>query len=236
LSAFVQGIWSASVSSSEKNWIEKPMHSDAGSGILFNLSHEIVLADDVLPVGVIMLPVKKRTETICLPPGAVLSGIRFHPAIGYGILGRHYQKPTLLSPQDDQLYQLYRLHSKIHLQEGDARIDTLYHWITQSMNFTHVIPDALEKALDHIALDNAPGQLTNHISLSQRQIERHFKTWLGMTPKYYQRILRIKKAMNYLRTTPNADLADVALRFGFSDQAHMTREFRSIAKTTPGKV
>ncbi len=72
--------------------------------------------------------------------------------------------------------------------------------------------------------------------MSQRQIERLFKLWLGMTPKYYQRILRVKKVINFLRVHKKVNLADVSQQFGFSDQAHMTREFRAIACATPAQI
>ena len=57
-----------------------------------------------------------------------------------------------------------------------------------------------------------------------------------MTPKQYQRILRVKRTINYIREHGQTNLAEVAQQFGFSDQAHMTREFRAIARLTPGKV
>jgi len=57
-----------------------------------------------------------------------------------------------------------------------------------------------------------------------------------MTPKHYQRILRIKKTIYFLRLHKNANLANVAHQFGFSDQAHMTREFKAIAHITPKQV
>lgn len=67
-------------------------------------------------------------------------------------------------------------------------------------------------------------------------MERLFRQWLDMTPKQYQRILRVKNAATFLLSHPDARLAEVALAFGFSDQAHMCREFRALASTTPGKV
>jgi AraC-like DNA-binding protein len=44
-----------------------------------------------------------------------------------------------------------------------------------------------------------------------------------MTPKHYQRILRIKKVICFLLLHRNVNLADVAQQLGFSDQAPMTR-------------
>lgn len=184
-----------------------------------------------------MLPVKKQAENIVLVSGAQLAGIRFHPAIGYGVLGKHYDKPTLLLPEEDELYNLYQVFSELRTQkDNDRQVKALYLWAKKNLDFTNVIPDSLEKALESIEQDEALGQLNESIKLSQRQVERLFKLWLGMTPKHYQRILRIKKAISFLRRHKNVNLADVSQQFGFSDQAHMTREFRTIACITPGQV
>jgi len=215
----------------------KPLYSDAGSGILFNLVGDVTIGNEVLPEGVIMLPINKHAKNIILASGAQLAGIRFHPAVGYGVLGQHYDKPTLLLPEQDQLYNLYRIYSKLRMQKDNERqIETLYLWADKNLDFTNVIPDSLEKALECIEQDEAPGELSGSIELSQRQIERLFKLWMGMTPKHYQRILRIKKAICFLRLHKNINLVDVAQQFGFSDQAHMTREFRAIACITPGQI
>jgi AraC-like DNA-binding protein len=235
LSAFVQGIWSASVTQSDS--VIKPLYSDAGSGILFNLVGDVTIGNDVLPEGVIMVPIKKRAQNIVLAPGARLAGIHFHPAIGYGVLGQHYDKPTLLLPEQDQMYNLYQIYSELRMKKGNEKqIETLYQWTKLNLSFINVIPDSLEKALECIEQHEPLGQLNESIELSQRQVERLFKLWLGMTPKHYQRILRIKRAICFLRKHKKASLVDVAQQFGFSDQAHMTREFRAIACITPGKI
>ncbi len=235
LSAFVQGIWSASVTSPEP--VVKPLYSDGGSGIFFNLAGEVIINNETLPKGVIMLPVQKVAENITMGADAILAGIRFHPAIGYGVLGQHYNRITRLAPEDDNLYHLYQIYAELQeQQDDDARVDALYRWAAANLDFTHVIPDTLERALDCIRQEVSPGLLGERLDLSQRQIERIFKLWLGMTPKHYQRISRIKKAMNYLRLHKNSSLVDVAQQFGFSDQAHMTREFRTIACITPSQL
>ncbi len=235
LSTLIQGIWSASVSDS--NSIVKPLYSDAGSGIIFNFSGDVIIGNETLPEGVIMLPVKKQAENIVLSPGAQLAGIRFHPAVGYAVLGQHYAKPSLLFAEEDQPYKLYHLYHKLRmLKDNNSKVEALGRWANKNLNLTKVIPDSLEKALECIDQDQALGQLSDRIALSQRQIERIFKLWLGMPPKYYQRILRVKKAICFLQLYKGVNLVDAAQQFGFSDQAHMTREFRTIAHITPGQI
>lgn len=196
-----------------------------------------MIGRDTLHEGVIMLPINKQAQRIVLSPGAQLAGIRFHPAIGYGVLGRHYDKPTLLSPEQDEQYRLYQIYNQLRLHKGNSSsLEILNLWAKKNLDFTNVLPDSLDKALQCIERDELLGQLSDSIDLSQRQIERIFKLRLGMTPKYYQRILRIKKTISFLRQHPNPNLADVAQQFSFSDQAHMTREFRAIACVTPTQV
>ncbi|WP_232824789.1 helix-turn-helix domain-containing protein [Algibacillus agarilyticus] len=235
LSAIVQGIWSAATLASQS--IERSLYSDAGSGIIFNLSGQLILDNEVIPEGVIMLPVNKQVATITIPAGAKLAGIRFLPAIGYGVLGQHFDKPTWLSPKDDNLYNLYQLfHVLRSTHFDDDLIDVIHQWALKRIDFTNVIPTTLEKAFEHIDQELTLAEFKQTTELSQRQIERMFKLWLGMTPKHYQRILRIKKAICFLRLNQGANLVEVAQAFGFSDQAHMTREFRLIACITPGQI
>jgi hypothetical protein len=42
----------------------KPLYSDAGSGVIFNLSGDLIIGDQVMPEGVIMLPTKKTAELL----------------------------------------------------------------------------------------------------------------------------------------------------------------------------
>lgn len=231
----MQGIWSASAG--QATTIEKPLYSDASSGILFNLTGQVAIGAEVLPQGVFVLPVTKHAQHIVMPSGAELAGIRFHPAVGYGLFREHFHQPRLLPIDEGHLYGLYDVYDKLkNIVSHDRRIALLYAWGEAYLDLPSVIPGSLAKALEAIEQGKKPSQLGETVELSQRQIERMFKLWLDMTPKRYQRILRIKQVIEFLRSEGSVSLADVAQQFGFSDQAHMTREFRAIGDITPGKM
>ncbi|MCE2596627.1 helix-turn-helix domain-containing protein [Motilimonas cestriensis] len=230
-------MWSASVSELQSEPITKSLYTDASSGILFHLAGDIKIGSKLLPPGVIFQPVSKVSEQISLFPGTQLAGLRFHPAIGYGVLGQHFDHPTPLTANIDYFDDLKALYSDLQLiNNNQSRIDTLCCWAREHMALKQVIPESLQLALKHIALDATLADLDSQVSLSQRQIERLFKRWLEISPKQYQRILRVQKTINYLREHKAVTLVDVSQQFGFSDQAHMTREFRSIASITPSKL
>jgi len=62
---------------------------------------------------------------------------------------------------------------------------------------------------------------------------RAFRQTVGLTPHGYQLQARIRKAHGLLRR--GHPIADVSFAVGFSDQAHLTRAFKSIMGGTPGQ-
>jgi AraC-like DNA-binding protein len=57
---------------------------------------------------------------------------------------------------------------------------------------------------------------------------------LGRGPKWVARRSRLQEVALALATTDD-DLAEVANRLGYTDQAHLTRDFRAVAGVTPGQ-
>ena len=216
--------------------VSKPLYSDAGSGVIFNFSGDLIIGDEQIGEGVILLPVNTKTQSITLGPRARLAGVRFLPAIGYGVLGKKYDKPTLLESSEDDLFSLNELFDKLKSLSSACLLEELQYWVENQLDFTNLLPESLVNALDYIQGEEELAQLASVTNLSQRQVERIFKLWLGITPKHYQRILRVKNAIAFLKSQPTSNLALVAQEFGFSDQAHMTREFRAIASVTPSKI
>lgn len=236
LSNEIQGVWSASVSPQSEKSVQRWLHSDACSGILFIFDREINLNEVLLPQGVYLLPVSKQAQLIALPPGAKLMGVRFHPGVSFGIFGTLYQQPTSLKldVKDDFTADLDSLYWRLATLEGYyAQITALYRWLHKTIIPAKVVPYSLTHALNVLNHHVDVAALNQGVSLSQRQIERQFQQWLSMTPKYYQRLLRVKNTMSTLKQGDTLPLVTIALEQGFTDQAHMTREFKHIARITP---
>ena len=65
-----------------------------------------------------------------------------------------------------------------------------------------------------------------------RTLERKFKQAAGYTVKDVSGLMRFEQARNYLWLYPDANLAGLAHELGYTDQAHLSREFKRYSSTT----
>src|SRR5271154_4658678 len=67
---------------------------------------------------------------------------------------------------------------------------------------------------------------------SEAHFSRSFKRTFGQSPHSFVVRRRVEFAAHYMLTT-NASLSDIALRCGFTDQAHLCKHFRLAVGQTP---
>ena len=66
-----------------------------------------------------------------------------------------------------------------------------------------------------------------------RTLERNFKQSSGYTVKDVSGLMRFEKVRNQLWLHPNSNIAGLAYKLGYTDQAHLSREFKRYSGTTP---
>jgi AraC-like DNA-binding protein len=80
-------------------------------------------------------------------------------------------------------------------------------------------------------------ELSRWLGLSSRQIQRRFTAAVGYGPKLFQSVLRFQRLLNEAHGAgARRTLADLAANAGYSDQAHMTREFQRFANCPPASL
>ncbi len=80
--------------------------------------------------------------------------------------------------------------------------------------------------------ENLKPQVIN-AALSQRQLQRRHKACTGVSFQTLQSIWRFRKVWESLEANPHQSLLPLALRSGYSDQSHMSRDFKRLANITP---
>ncbi|HLM68876.1 MAG TPA: AraC family transcriptional regulator, partial [Longimicrobium sp.] len=77
-------------------------------------------------------------------------------------------------------------------------------------------------------------QLGRVLHVSDRQLQRRLLSAVGYAPKTLHRILRFQRLLALAHAAgADASLSALALRAGYADQAHMTRELRALAGRSP---
>lgn len=77
------------------------------------------------------------------------------------------------------------------------------------------------------------GELAAALGCSRKHLTVRFHHEFGMAPKQFARILRFDKAMRLIRQERPPSWVELALHCGYSDQAHLAREFREFAGSPP---
>jgi AraC-like DNA-binding protein len=77
------------------------------------------------------------------------------------------------------------------------------------------------------------GELAGEIGCSRRHLVSRFREHVGPAPKTAARILRFRRVLRLLDERSRSGLGEVAQDCGYYDQAHLNRDFRELAGTTP---
>ena len=78
-------------------------------------------------------------------------------------------------------------------------------------------------------------QVCEKFDISERSLQRLTARRIGLTPKWLVQRRRLHEAAGRLSSAEPPDLARVALDLGYADQAHFTRDFRTVTGLTPGE-
>ncbi|SFN63558.1 helix-turn-helix domain-containing protein [Dokdonella immobilis] len=76
--------------------------------------------------------------------------------------------------------------------------------------------------------------LGREFGLGVRSLQRLFREFVGVSPKWMIRRFRMQEAAETLAAAARVDWAELALGLGYTDQAHFNRDFKRLIGTTPG--
>lgn len=109
-------------------------------------------------------------------------------------------------------------------------------WISERLDNNPEVNPILNFAINHLKLNPTLDQvkiLSELTGYSQKQFIHLFKTQIGLTPKYYQRIIRFNKVLEEVEHTNEINWTALSHQCGFYDQAHFIREFQKFSGFNP---
>lgn len=99
--------------------------------------------------------------------------------------------------------------------QTDALVNAVVGWIVQRNGLV---------SIEH---------LQKNLGISSRQLERKFKTFVGLSPKFLCRILRFQKVFKAVEQPHAANWSHIALECGYYDQAHFIHDFKAFTGQNP---
>jgi len=136
--------------------------------------------------------------------------------------------PRLTGDLEDQMYETDTFKQRVDLLATFLR-KVLRANTEPSTDFLNTFQDLLSSASrsDDLSLTAKRHQI------SCRTMRRHFHQYLGLGPKQMERVLRAQGTMRHLIKSPTNSLSALSHDHGYSDQSHLTREFRDIVGLSP---
>ncbi|WP_149697091.1 helix-turn-helix domain-containing protein [Chitinophaga sp. CF418] len=201
-----------------------------GSGCSISYNEGLQPLPSPFMVGLLNQPVifytKNRLEII---------GIRCFPWTVFDLLGLPSGKDRVHIFE----HPIAQLHSTLNKWIEAGKIDEALAGVKQY--FLHArsqiaVDSMLFKA--GVAMTKANGSMPVSLVAAAahatvRTLERNFKQSSGYTVKDVSGLMRFEKVRNQLWLHPDSNIAGLAHELGYTDQSHLSREFKRYSGTTP---
>ena len=130
--------------------------------------------------------------------------------------------------------KLTALKAKVLPFENEQRLKVVLddYFIGLSQNATK---NPLQNTLDLIFNSNGMAPVSEMAAVAgvgERQLERLFKKYIGLSPKYYARIIRFNYIFQLIKSK-NSTWAEIVYQSGYYDQSHFIRNFKAFTGEDP---
>jgi AraC-like DNA-binding protein len=92
------------------------------------------------------------------------------------------------------------------------------------------------RQLDHSQGAIRVQQISDQLHWTRKRLVRAFRDEIGIPPKVLARVLRFRRALAEFRAQAIVDFSQLAVECGYSDQAHMIRDFKDFSGLTPTEL
>jgi transcriptional regulator GlxA family with amidase domain len=176
------------------------------------------------------------------PTGTVdLLGVRFWTGRGGAVLRVPvWQLQDQLIAASNVISRIDRLADDLRNIARDQRTGLLARELSNYLRPVHgsSLP-AIDHALSLIVTSRGTlpiESIARKIGVTRRHLERRFRNEVGLRAKHLARIVRVHTALRFIDDRSPMSGAEIAAVCGYSDQAHLIREFKALTGTTPARM
>lgn len=162
-------------------------------------------------------------------------GVSFGAGAAIAFIGADAYETFNITTPLDAAWPVGSLSDRLAEQTVAEALDLIEAELAKSLRRTSVNP-AVFAAARAIRRGHPAARTAELLGVDRRRFVPEFRRIVGVAPKHYERICRFNRATEEIRRPDAKPLALIAAEQGFADQAHLTREIRHFAQTTPARM
>jgi AraC-like DNA-binding protein len=185
------------------------------------------------------MAVGTMTRPLVVPPDVASAyvGVRFWPGRALPFLGVPAAEITDLSVDIGDLWPDRGADLEhVHIDDVNTLRTKLEALLLRRLEGARPINRTVDAAVGAVLRaggDLSISALATALGVTRQHLARAFALHVGVGPKMFARIARVRRVLSKARVAASVDWTDLALDAGFYDQAHLAGEIREITGRTP---
>ena len=133
--------------------------------------------------------------------------------------------------------EAYELEQQmVNAIDSQQRINIIESFLLKKLSEKNTISSIVQSTVDALLKTNGKTPinviLKDNIS-KRRQLERHFRKQIGISPKQLSKAIRLQATLNLLINKKSETLTDIAYESEYFDQNHFIKDFKDLVGVTP---
>jgi AraC-like DNA-binding protein len=189
--------------------------------------------------GAWMSGMQQEYISIGSPPGSSMFVIRFQPGGVYPFLNFPVAELNNLVVDAGLIYGKDVIWLRDQLLEAftpKEKFGCAEQWLLDHLSEASFSEQVINYAIQQICHDPTVDSIkliSQKTGYSQKQFIQLFKKYVGLSPKYFQRVQRFNKVLQEIERRNEINWPALSYDCGFYDQAHFIREFRGFSGFNP---
>ena len=124
----------------------------------------------------------------------------------------------------------------LHCISNQERIILIEQFLSSRLKIVAFDNQHVEYCVDALTASNGNvtiEKLAQDLNIGKRQLERKFSAAVGLSPKYFARIIRFQNTLQLIEKHEFTSFTAVAADGGFYDQAHFIKDFKEFTGLNP---
>ena len=236
LSNHVRYFWSCDVDDSQKTILFKNF-ADRFPRLVFQMDEKpllMSLTNQQTPQAYIC-GIDTHSSTAKIESNFSHFGVSFYPFALHQIFGLNSQEMVDIILDLKAIGYKHLIDRLNTAQNHEDRINVVGRFIENKLNSKTIVNTNIQDIIlnNKIAFNTDLFALQKRYHITERTLERLFKTSLGISPKKYQRMVRFEKSLALLTAAPSKLITSVVYELQYADQSHFIKDFKRFTDTTP---